>query len=246
MRCRVNHDPRFDAYGERIAGLPMEPLLVSVVTVTPVASNDPVALDGLLAYAMVTEALAGASFPEAEGIFWQPLPLQMEREIDGLPLWATTQFRPEGLAKGMSHIHRRTADNPYEMPALQSTLNRKRPRRFPNQQAGQYMDFRVPERRNVAGRWTATCVGNLAEVERLLGYVQHFGRAPKRGCGFIQEWTVRPLDAEFSFYDEDGEPLRPIPLDWDTGVGSLQGWTPPYWLKDGWRMCLDSKIARLL
>lgn len=246
MRGQLNHDPRFDAYGERVAGLPMEPLRVSVVTVTPVASNDPVAFDGLLAYAMVTEALAGQSFPEAPGIFWQPLPLKMEREVDGLPLWATTHFQPENLAKGMSHIHRRTADNPYEMPALQASLGNKRLRRFPNQQAGQYMDFRVPERRNVASRWTATCVGNRAEIERLLAYVQHFGRAPKRGCGFIQEWRVEPLGGEFSLYDADGEPLRPIPIEWDAGVGSLQGFTSPYWLKDGWRMCLDYKQARLM
>lgn len=242
----VVHLPEFDRYGERIAGLRVRPLRITARTVTPVASNDPVALDAVLAWAMVVEQLQGRPFPRVEGPVWQPLPLALDQIIDGLPLWQSTDFIPVGLSKGMSHIHRRTADNPYAMRGLQETLGQKRPRRYPNELAGPYMNFRVPERRNVADHWTATCVGNQAEVERLLSYVQFFGKAPKRGCGFMLDWEVEPLDEPFSFYNEAGEPLRPIPVEWDTGVGVQQGWTPPYWLKETWRVCLSSATARFV
>ena len=59
----VTHLPELDAYGRSITCLPLEPLQVTVRTLTPVASNDPVALDGVLAYAMVTEAMR--ALPEA-------------------------------------------------------------------------------------------------------------------------------------------------------------------------------------
>lgn len=237
--------PELDAYGERIAGLSMRPLRITARTVTPVASNDPVALDAVLAWAMVVEQLQGRPFPRVGGPVWQPLPLALDRTIDDLPLWQSTDFIPEGLSKGMSHIHRRTSDNPYAMRGLQETLREKRPRRFPSELAGPYMNFRVPERRNIAESWSATCVGNKAEVERLLGYVQFFGKASKRGCGFMLDWTVEAMDEPFSFY-AGGEALRPIPVEWDTGVGVQQGWTPPYWLKETWRPCISSAAARFV
>ncbi len=242
----VIHLADFDQYGARVGRLPTRALRVTARTATPVASNDPVALDGILAWAMVTEALAGRPFPRVDAPVWQPLPLKLSALIDGLPLWASTDFFPVNLAKGSTHIHRRTSDNPYAMPALRQTLGEKRPRRYPSELAGPYMNFRVPERRNVAERWEATCVGNQTEIERLLSYVQFFGKAPKRGCGFITEWTVEPLDEPFSLYNEAGEPLRPIPVEWDAGVGVQQGWTPPYWLKETWRICLSSAAARLI
>ena len=174
----VIHLPALDAYGERVAGLSLEPLRVRVMVTTPVASNDPVALDGLLAWAMVTEALQGRTFPRVDAPVWQPLPLQLERLIDGLPLWRSTDFAPVNLTRSSTHIHRRTSDNPYGMPALRQTLEQKRPRRYPSELAGPYMNFRVPEKRHVAEAWEATCIGNRAEVERLLSYVQYFGKAP--------------------------------------------------------------------
>src|SRR5262249_37565984 len=138
--------PEFDAYGKRISNLPMQPLRVIAETVTPVASNDPVALDAIIAWAMITEALAGKPFPRVDAPVWQPLPLKLHKIIDGLPLWSSTDFFPINLSKSSTHIHRRTADNPYAMPALQRTLKEKRPRRYPNELAGPYMNFRVPEK----------------------------------------------------------------------------------------------------
>lgn len=241
----INHLPQLDAYGKRIEGLDYEPLLVTVRTVSPVASNDPVALDSILAFAMVTEAMQGKPVPQEGGPYWIPLPLKLDRLIDDLPLWTSTDFVPHGLCKRLTHIHRRTGDNPYAFQGLMNTLDNKRPRRMPLTTAGPYMDYRVPERRYIADRWCATCIGNRREVTRLLSLLQYFGKASKRGCGFVLEWMVEPIEA-FAWRDDEGRPLRPLPLEMDTGVGVRQGWTPPYWLRQTWRVCEPSSIARYL
>lgn len=243
---RITHLPELDAYGRSIACIPLEPLQVTVRTVSPVSSNDPVALDGVLAYAMVMEAMRGKPFPQSGGPFWQPLPLKLDRLVNDLPLWTSTDFLPFDVHKRLTHIHRRTADNPYAMIGLMQTIHAKRPRRFPSSAAGPYMDYRVPDRRYVADKWVATCVGNLAEVQRLLSMVQYFGKGSKRGCGFIDEWQVEPIE-RFSWRDAEGFALRPIPTDEsDTGVGVRQGFTPPYWLRDTWVMCEPSIAGQML
>jgi len=43
----VTHLPELDAYGRSVACLLLEPLRVTARTLTPVASNDSVALDGV-------------------------------------------------------------------------------------------------------------------------------------------------------------------------------------------------------
>src|SRR3990172_3671208 len=205
-------------YERRIKDISRRPLSVTVRCDTPIASNDPVALDGILAWAVVAEGFQGRPFPQGGGPYWQPLPLRLEKRIDGLPLWQSTDFIPNELHKRMTHIHRRTSDNPYAMPALIETSGDKRPRRFPRSDSGPYMDYRVPERRYVAESWTAFCVGNQAEVERLLSTIQYFGKGSKRGCGFVGEWVVETCDA-FSFRNNRGEALRPIPVEENDAVG---------------------------
>lgn len=242
----LNHVPEFDDYGASIGELAHQPLRITVRTDTAVSCNDPIALDGVLAYAMVTDALKGRPFPQGEGPFWQPLPLECIRRIHGLPLWASTDFIPSHLTKSLTHIHRRTADNPYAMPGLIRTLDQKRPRRYPSSSAGPYMDYRVPERRFVAESWSATCTGNADEIRRLLALVQHFGKGGKRGQGVVRSWDVEVIH-DFSFYLPDGRPLRPIPItDPGWSAGSRQGWTPPYWLRETWMPCIPSSVATIL
>jgi len=243
----VTHIPELDEYGERIAALEYEPLKVTVTTDSPVSCNDPISLDGVLAYAMVTDALKGRPFPQGKGPYWQPLPLHCAKMIEGLPLWSSTDFVPTNLHKRMTHIHRRTADNPYAMIGLMRSAYDKRPRRFPSSSAGPYMDYRVPERRYFAESWSALCLGNLEEVRRLLTLVATFGKGGKRGSGYVRQWTVEPV-ADFSFYTHDGRALRPVPLGatetaW---AGVRQGWTPPYWLKETWLLCQPSDVASIL
>lgn len=142
---------------------------------------------------------------------------------------------------GATNIHRRTEDNPYALAGLRATLGEKRPRRFPSSVAGQYINMRVPTRRIVAERWTATCVGNSAEIRRLLSHVSHFGKFAAHGLGRVLDWHVEPAES-FSFHDADGQPLRPIPS--ENGEGAVQGWTPPYWRRETWRFCHSSAARR--
>jgi CRISPR type IV-associated protein Csf3 len=154
-------------------------------------------------------------------------------------------FLPYDVHKRLTHIHWRTADNPYAMIGLMQTIHAKRPTTIPVIGRRALSDYRVPERRYVADRWVATCVGNKAEVERLLSMVQYFGKASKRGCGFIDSWTVEAID-RFSWRDADGFALRPIPTDDDSVVGVRQGFTPPYWLRETWVVCEPSIAGQTL
>jgi CRISPR type IV-associated protein Csf3 len=106
------------------------------------------------------------------------------------------------------------------------------------------MDYRVSERRYAAESWTAYCEGNAAEIKRLLSTVRYFGKASKRGCGFIASWAVEPI-AEFSYRDRSGNALRPLPVEGNP-TGVRQGWTPPYWLRETWRVCEPSAVARMM
>jgi hypothetical protein len=243
----VIHHPAFDAYALTLDKLDKvedpQPFRVTVVTETAVASNDPVALDSLLAWAMVQQALQGAPFPAPKHgqHYWLRVPLKLDRTIDGLPLWTSTDFVPEDLHRSTTHIHRRTADNPFAMPGLIASLGDKRPRRYPSQVAGPYMDYRVPQRRYTAWQWTATGIGYVSEVKRLLSTVRHFGKSAARGAGVVHCWIVDPIEA-FHWRDEAGQALRPIPVDND-GNGIRMGWTSPYWQRSIWRLCEPSTTA---
>lgn len=244
----VVHYPAFDRYAKHVEELAqsedLQPLRVVAVTETAVASNDPVALDSLIAWAMVQRALEGRPFPTPEPgtHYWLPLPLKLDRLIDGLPLWTSTDFAPVDLHRSTTNIHRRTADNPWAMQGLMASLGDKRARRFPSQLAGPYMDYRVPQRRYTALEWVASCIGYRSEIESLLADVRHFGKSAARGAGVVHEWRVEPIEA-FHWRGPDGEALRPLPLDSDDGPGVRMGWTPPYWQRSLWRLCEPSATA---
>lgn len=223
--------PEFYQYYQRIKTLPVEPLLVILRTATAVSASDHLALDGLLALGAAKLEFGLRPFPPAEQPFWLPLPLQQLEEFDGLPLWASTDFTPIDAAVSVACYHRR-GDSLYALRGLQGSLGDKRPRRFPSQSKGQYMDYRIPEQLWIARQWIASCVGNKQEIERLLAVVTNVGAGAARGNGRVLEWIVQPLNREFSLRDQAGMPLRPIPV---RGRGVFGGWTPPYWQRLAWR-----------
>jgi CRISPR type IV-associated protein Csf3 len=230
---QVIHTPELDAMGDRFSALPMQPLKVTVRTLQPVITTEPLHLDGLLAYAVVKEATHGKMLGETSGAYWIPLPLEIERIHDGLPLWRSTNFREIDSFKDHSHYHQRGDANPYEPMAVTHTLTRKRPNRMPPTTEGQYMSYRVPIQRITADRWEATCVGNREEILRLLGYLQYVGKKGAYGYGRVYSWQV---EAVKSFVLRD----RPIPC--QTAEECLQGaafmgWTPPYRHRGTWRLC---------
>lgn len=233
-------------YEEWRTDLPVEPLRVRARTATAVAVRDLQMLDGLLAFAVVRECLAGQPFPILPGAppVWIPVPLGLADTVHGLPVWQATVFRPVGGGVPFeTHYHRRADANIYALPAIRATLGERRPRRQPNSAAGQYMHYRIPERRIAAREWEASCIGNRNEVERLLGMVSGIGPGRTRGCGEVVAWTVEPLDAPFTL-ECDGAPLRPLPT--TDGSGVLAGWTPPYWRRDLHLPCREPRLADCL
>lgn len=234
MRPDLAHHPAMDAYGEQIANLPHVPLRVTLRTLTPVVAIEPLNLDGILALGMVRQTLCGKILANTLDPYWLPLPLHVDRWVDGLPLWSSTTFRRVGGGEGTTHYHKRTEANPYSLPAIAPTLGHKRPRRQPNTAAGQYMNYRIPEPRQVAEHWEATCLGNAEAIAVLMAQIVYVGKGGNRGNGRVDSWHLERIKA-FALEDDFGQPMRPLPT--ETPPGMLCGWTPPYWRRDLWRLC---------
>lgn len=230
--------PEFYEYEQRARKLTVEPLLVTVCTLKSVSIRDPLALDSIIGKAVYYECMKGEPLPTLKTPYWIPLPLEVDRYFDHLPLWRATDFFPINAAAFNVNTHRRTGDNPYSIPAMMPTIGQKKVRRQPSSVAGQYIDFRVPETRIVADRWQAACMGNKEEIDRLLNtYIHNLGGKSSRGAGRTLDWHVESLDREFSFTDDQGRYLRPVPTE---EGGTFQAFTLPYWRRDLWRMCENS------
>lgn len=236
MRADLIQLPELGIYEALIAPLAYEPLLITLETLTPLVTVEPLNLDGLLAKGLMLMARRGRPLPATQRPFWMPLPVHCHAWVGGLPLWGTTIFLPTvPWTEDPTNFHKRTGDNPYSFPAIQQTLQDKRPRRRPSTAAGQYMDYRNPITLQIAEHWTATCLGHAGEIRRLLDHVTQVGKHAAGGRGRVARWTVTPLGCPFVLETDTGEPLRPIPT--TEPYGQLSGWTPPYWKRDLWTFC---------
>lgn len=230
--CSVIRHPLLEAEGSRQI-LELQPLQITLRTLQPIVATEPPHLDGLLAKAVVMEAMQGDVLPQTTDAYYIPLPLGVERVIDGLPLWQSTDFVPVDAKSDHTHYHQRGDCNPYD-----KAIKRKQP---PTTE-GQYMSYRVPIKRTIASRWTATCIGDRRFIQQYLSLLQYVGKKHSQGYGRVLSWEVEPIN-EFVLRD------RPIPITAyvsDSGAFSplritnlvMMGWTPPYWHKVLWRMCL--------
>lgn len=245
--------PELYEYGERVLTLPKEPLLITVCTATPVILKDPLPFDSLLARGMVYDVMKDRVMANKPDPYWLPLPLELDCKVGTLPIWKATDFFPVESHVFSTNVHRRAQDNPYAIPAAQATIGQKKLRRQPPTGRGQFMVSRNPQRRIVAQQWEVTCVGNLAEIKRLLGYINWLGSRSNMGGGRVVDWHVESLQREFSFFDKDRYCLRAMPLSLaakpdylSQGGIAMQGWTPPYWRSDLWMPCINSIARRFL
>lgn len=199
----------------------MQRLLVVADVAGPLGGYDPLTLDGLLARMVVDEAMRGASLDRgAPGPYVLPVPLRLvwtDPDTD-MPLWAANHFRPVGgSVKSVHYWHRRMI-----RPDLGHVPGKRRPK--VDGRAGRYKEIRMPLPTENARRWAADCIGDPAEVARLLERCVALG---KRRLARVLQWHVVPIDGEFRF-------TRPVPAGY---VGTPQdgaslrygGWTPPYW-----------------
>lgn len=223
----LNEYPAFASYAERYATLDHVPLRVVAILRdgAPLAAYDPVNLDNLLARAVVQEATGGALLPESSTPYALPLPLRcLWRSADGLPLWASTPFRPEGQnVADVTYWHKRAQPGVW----TKGNLN------FRN---GRWMERRVPVPTIICQRWVADAEGDPHEVARLLRMVAFLGKKRAHGFGEVASWMVEPLES-FALV-HDGRLTRAMPL---LAVSLLGGalpegesvpvaWTPPQWM----------------
>lgn len=216
---------------ENDAALHMEPLTITI-HLRPgaqLAGYDPLNLDNLLARAVVDEATQGRGLPNSREPYWLPVPLQcLWRSPEGLPLWASSVFRPVGPEiKDTFYWHKRQQKGEF---------TRAKSGRFaPRSTQGRWMERRVPLPALVVERLEATCCGNREEITRLLAGLDFIGKRRAIGFGEVAQITVASA-AAFSLV-QAGRLVRPFPalalelLDGQLPQGSAApvGWTPPQW-----------------
>lgn len=224
--------PPLMPYVERYAAMPMEPLTVHIHLQpgSRIAGYDPVNLDNLLARAVVDDATGGWGLPNEPGAYLLPVPLLcVWRSDNGHPLWAATQFVPDGLsARDVAYWHKRAQSGNWTGTksgkfSIRST-------------SGRYMERRVPLPTVVAFEWVASCVGNATEIGRLLARITHVGKRRSNGFGEVRRWEIR--QAETFRLIADGALTRPLPAAaiellpegvLPVGEPAPVGWTPPQW-----------------
>jgi hypothetical protein len=215
-----NWESRRDA----CAALVGAPLLVRATLATPlVLSADGLPLDGLLSWAALTAHPVASDFDGAAVV---PLPLRLQWVSEtGQPLWCASALLPDGDGAPVAEYwHKRYPTHRAEFGVRMNA----------DTQAGRWREYRVPLRVRAAVALSAICIGDRAEVERLLAVVTHVGKKGSMGYGRVANWSV----AEADHAADDVLARRPLP-DAYIGAkgGALRGWTPPYWYAPWWAAC---------
>lgn len=220
---------RMAAYAE----LPKTGLLITGHLVTPVifGLDHEIHLDGMLGFAALTTHPV-ESLLDPRGANVVPIPVALAWiSPDGLPLWASTPLRPVApTIESREYWHKRHPADRADFAAKPNA----------NTSAGRYKEYRTPVRAHAARTVTGACIGNRAEIERLLAVVTHIGKKGTMGYGRVARWDVVEIDT-------DPETLlraRPVPVGYYAGrqpIGILvprRGWTSPYWFAPWWADCL--------
>lgn len=208
------------------ATLPKEPLMVRATLATPYVpaeSDGSVHLDSLLSYAVYAHLPYPVRCGGAEGVV-TPLPLKLSWIRNGLPLWCTSDLRPQGdTLRDNAYWHKRWAETHTQF------MSKKRA----NVKAGRNKEMRVPLATVQTPELRAICIGNRQKVEELLSHVSHVGKKPSQGYGRVAKWEVEPLDIPPEDAEAAALRARPVPLDYlgglTEGVARRGGFTPPYW-----------------
>lgn len=205
------------------------------------------ALDGLLAWAVAFELTEGKPWMlrEMDRAVDLPLPLTSLATTDTGTLYAAGSLEPESMEPWVDWTHRRSRTG-----ARQALSRGKLPKI--NDRGGADQPRRTPVPTVVAPTWSAWCVGDAGEVERLLTYVDSLGPRRNIGYGEIARWSVESgldigatLIAALVTDAQHGPALsRPVPaVARDTlaahgivpsDVPTFGGWRAPYWHDGVW------------
>ena len=218
------------------------PLQIDVHLASPVILYQPLALDGLLAAQVVQQATRGRGLPATPEPYDIPLPLELLWRCPETlaPLWNATQFFPlEKNVQCAAFWHKRG----YRPEMLQ--LARSGKPHNANFQNGRHKEYRIPLPKQSCLKWRAYCVGDVAEIEDLLGGLHSVGKKRTQGFGRVLKWQIAAVKA-FD-YVQDGRLIKAFPVAYpETSVLSggaafsryETAWTPPYWNAVLYRECI--------
>lgn len=213
--------PYWDAYTAPDNQDAMRPLIIECEVDSPLGGYHPLTLDGLLAWAVVNEAMHGNQLDNSGSPYLLPTPLHLLWQApSGMPLWSANWFEPVGANRKISMWWHKRAVKPEHVAARKGVSKSSI-----NEVAGRFKEKRIPMPAQIASTWTTTCVGNADEIARILRTVDAIG---KKRSARVKKWTIRQVDL-FEFE-------RPIPAAYThSQTGSfplnvqLAAWTPPYW-----------------
>lgn len=223
----------------------MIPLMITA-RLTPLgskfmANEGVIMLDALLA-AKVAELKGWNRLAMGDEI--KPLEIPIALESGGRFHLASALAPVSIAARGLRHVQRRF---PVEEARRRTALRRV------NIAAGVSKNYRIPRETLTpsGGQLVGYCIGDEAEISRLLRLVTHLGKRRAVGSGSLlasDPWVVEEVDPWDGFpVIRDGAPLRQLPTDWpgldadkaEVRPGRL---TFPYWWKEeieelAWPLC---------
>lgn len=220
----------------------MEPLRLTWELSSPMASGPhPLHLDGLLAYAIVEEAIVNGSIGDRDPrtlreVATGPLPLGRD-ERDGHWCWQASVLRPRDGARGhsMRYWTRRTDEEDYAARAEAGQIHGrfKFPKKEPYGHAvhtdrglfKQLFKFFPVQDVPVVEAW---CIGDMEHIDALLhpdsGYVTHIGAKTRMGLGKVKSFTVERDPLALTNWKR-----RVTPWPQDGAVATELAARPPYW-----------------
>lgn len=231
------HNQQIDDYIESLKPFDIKPYEITLHLKSPAALYDPLHLDGLLAKAVVENALQGEPLPTSGEPYWLPLPLKQAWTADtGLPLWHSTDFYPlETDTVESAFWHKRTIDPAFLPKARSGKPMNIRPTQGP------LKEYRIPLPLHSCLKWRASFEGDANAVATLLKNFSSIGKKRSQGYGLVKEWQIQPIK-QFSFFKAEHEPMRPVPTAYLSELPLLDiafsAWTPPYWSPVGFLLCL--------
>lgn len=229
VQAPARHAP-LPPLGEPLAG-PGEPLRIDARLHGAVAMPwGPIALDGLLAWAVCARADLLA-------------PVDGLREVE-IPVAREPGGRFHLCSFSLSEVEEREnkwINRRFPVPEAQM-MGDERLKRI-QISAGPCKSYRLPlEVVHLRGdmlTWYAK--GDRARIEELLELVAYVGKKRSTGNGRVARWTVEPCAAWQGFpLLRDGVPLRALPADWTGVTGGdrrICRLSYPYWLSSGQEAC---------
>lgn len=215
-------------FGEPCAPVRAEPLRVVAHLAESIVLARPLALDGLLSWAVAAENQLLPPIPGQPG---EEIEIPILREPAGRFHLCTEGFAVTEFSE-LRYKHRRA-------PVAQfHRFGQEKLRRI-DTAAGANKSYRAPYELQLLANdqieWW--CLGDPERIRLLLGHVRYLGKHRGAGKGRLDihgtPWTVEACEEWPGFpLTRAGKPLRPLPLDWPGLVEPNTSWrvlAPPYW-----------------